>query len=71
MNTYLIPIKEEGILYIKKIVAPSEQDANDKLFDYLYNKYDTIEGDALEDIRIQLRDMDVEFGQLYDYDELA
>lgn len=71
MNTYLIPIKEKGILYIKKIVAPSEQSANDKLFDYFYNKYDTIEGDTLEDIRTQLWNMKVEFGQLYDYEELA
>ncbi len=71
MNTYLIPVKERDSLYIKKIVAPSESAAEDKLYEYFYNKYEDIEGTNLEEIRDPLWDLDIEFGQIYEIDELS
>lgn len=70
MNTYLIPIKEGKKLYIKKIVAPSELTVEEKLYDYFFNKYESVEGDSLNEIRDQLKDSNIEFGQFYDIEEL-
>lgn len=70
MNTYLIPVKEKGKLYIKKIIAVSEQAVEEKLYEYFYDKYEFIEGDSLNEIKDQLKDSNIEFGQFYDVDEL-
>ncbi len=71
MNTYLVPVKEGESLYIKKIIAASENAACDKLYNYFYNKYEDIEGDSLEEIKAPLWDLEVEFGQIYEIDELS
>lgn len=71
MNTYVIPVKEKGKIYIKTIVAPSENIVEEKLYNYFYNKYEFVEGDSLEEIRDQLRDSEIEFGQIYDIEELS
>lgn len=70
MNTYLIPVKEKGKLYIKKISAASEQAVEEKLYEYFFNKYEFVEGDSLDEIRDQLHDSNIEFGQFYDIEEL-
>jgi hypothetical protein len=70
MNTYLIPVKEKGKLCIKKISAASEQAVEEKLYEYFFNKYEFVEGDSLDEIRDQLRDSNIEFGQFYDIEEL-
>lgn len=70
MNTYLIPVIEKDNLYIKKIVATSENAAKDKLYNYFFNLYESIEGDTLEEVKSQLLDLGVDFGQIYDSEEL-
>ena len=51
MNTYLIPMNEGTGPYIKKIVANSEQTAKEKLYKQLYDKYEFVEGDTLDEIQ--------------------
>lgn len=69
MNTYLIPMNEGTGPYIKKIIANSERNAEDKLYKQLYDKYEFVEGDTLAEIRGQLFDEGIDVGQIYDIDE--
>ena len=69
MNTYLIPMNEGTGPYIKKIIANSEQIAEEKLYRQLYDKYEFVEGDTLAEIRGQLFEEGIDVGQIYDIDE--
>ena len=69
MNTYLIPMNESTSPYIKKIVANSEQAAKEKLYKQLYDKYEFVEGDTLDEIQGQLSEEGIDIGQIYDIDE--
>ncbi len=71
MNTYIVPIKENGKLYIKKLAAAGEHAIEDKLYNYFFNKYEFVEGDSLEEIREQLYNSGIEFGQIYDVEEFT
>ena len=69
MNTYLIQMNEGTGPYIKKIVANSEQTAKEKLYKQLYDKYEFVEGDTLDEIQGQLSEEGIDIGQIYDIDE--
>lgn len=71
MSTYLVPMNEGNGAYIKRIVASSEKSAKEKLFKYLFDKYEDLEGDTLEDIDGQLWDLGIDLGQLYDIEEFV
>lgn len=55
--------------YIKKIVANSERAAKEKLYKQLYDKYEFVEGDTLDEIQGQLSEEGIDIGQIYDIDE--
>lgn len=71
MNTYLVPISEGSRPYIKKIIANNERSAKEKLYNYLFNKYEEVEGDTLEEIKDQLLDLGIDLGQIYDIEEFT
>lgn len=71
MNTYLVPINEGNGPYIKRIIAKNEKLAEEKLYNYFFNKYEELEGITLEDIIGPLWDLGIDIGQIYDIEEFT
>lgn len=71
MNTYLVPLKEAKGCHIKKILASSLKHAEDKLYKYLFDKYDYVEGDSLSEIKPQLNENSIDFGMIYEIEDFT
>jgi len=71
MNTYLIPICDGDNNIIKSIVANSLNQAKDKLYNYLFNKYDSASSEDLEELCDELLDDNVVVGNIYELEDFT
>lgn len=71
MNIYIVPIADYPTVKVEKIVANSLRQAEDKLYQRLFDKYEDVEADNLNSLRKELRKNDILVGDLYDIEDFV
>lgn len=71
MNIYIVPIADYPTIKVEKIVANSLEQAEDKLYQRLFDKYEYAEADDLNSLRKELRKNDILVGDLYDIEDFV
>lgn len=69
MNIYLIPICDQSDNYIQKIVANSLEQAKERLYNELFDRFDWTESDNLDDLRKELTEDGIFVGDFYDIED--
>lgn len=70
MNTYLLPLSDEGGPWIEKVYAKGISDAENKFIKLLADSYDFIDyGGSFNDMVDNLQDHDILVGDIYDIEE--
>lgn len=71
MNIYIVPIADYPTVKVERIVANSLEQAEDKLYQRLFDKYEDVEADDLNSLRKELRKNDILVGDLYDIEDFV
>ena len=71
MNTYLIPICDNGDNYIEKVIANGLSQAKERLYKELYDRFDWCESEDFENLVTELGAEGIYVGDFYDVAEFT
>jgi hypothetical protein len=69
VNIYLIPICDQSDNYIEKVIANSLEQAKERLYNELFDRFDWTESDNLDDLCKELTEDGIFVGDFYDIED--
>jgi len=69
VNIYLIPICDQSDNYIEKVIANSLEQAKERLYNELFDRFDWTESDNFDDLCTELAEDGIFVGDFYDIED--